>query len=109
MNLSAAMLLDITSFNLPTRLPCENASEAKARKLVCRLAISNAAETISREACGGDEWSPDDVLMNSRRVPLRHGGNFEGFEISWSVQSLSNRAVDGEAGTPEGFTSRTRD
>jgi hypothetical protein len=34
------------------------------------------------EAYGGDEWSPDDVLMNSRRVPLRHGGNFEGLEIS---------------------------
>src|ERR1700674_1249492 len=39
--------------------------------------------------------------MKARRVPMRHGGNFEGFDISWSVQALSNRAVDGEAGTPK--------
>jgi len=43
MNLSAAMLSDITSFNLPTRVPGETASEAKARKLACGLAISDAA------------------------------------------------------------------
>jgi hypothetical protein len=49
-----------------------------------------------------NEWSP-------AVSPRRHGGNVERIEINWSVEALSNRAVDGEPGTPKRFSTRSSD
>jgi hypothetical protein len=51
---------------------------------------------------GPNEWNP-------AVPPRRHGGNFERIEINWSVEALSNRAVDGEPGTPKWFSTRSSD
>jgi len=47
--------------------------------------------------------------MNARRAREGHGGNVERIEIGWSVKTLSDWAVDGEPGTPKGFSTRAGD
>jgi hypothetical protein len=69
-----------------------------------REAVSRTIQSLSQNPpCGAA------ISMKARRARQGHGGNVERIEIGWSVKTLSDWAVDGEPGTPKGFSTRAGD